>query len=63
MLIEFQAVEEEALKMVGTIVRFTGTNLGELRCAVFKLGKTNGLASQLKEATLEDWKLALTLLS
>jgi hypothetical protein len=32
MLIEFQAVEEEALKAVRTWVRFTGTDLGDLRC-------------------------------
>jgi hypothetical protein len=36
MLIEFQAVEEEALKTVGTRVRFTGTDLGDLRCGFLK---------------------------
>jgi hypothetical protein len=60
MLIEFQAVEEEALKAVGTIVKF---DLGESRCGFLKLGRMTGLASQLKEATLENWELALTLLS
>jgi hypothetical protein len=62
MLIEFQAVEEEALKTVGTRVRFTGMDLGDLRCGVFKLEKATGKSPQLKEATLEDWELALTLL-
>ena len=63
MLIEFQAVEEEALKTVGTRVRFTGTDLGDLRCGVFKREKATRKSAQLKEATLEDWELALTLLS
>ena len=63
MLIEFQAVEEEALKTVGTRVRFTGTDLGELRCGFFKLEKATSKSPQLKEATLENWELALTLLS
>ncbi len=59
MLIEFQAAKEEALKAVGTMVRFAGMDLGELRCGFFKLGKTR----QLKEATLENWELTLTSLS
>jgi hypothetical protein len=63
MLIEFQAVEEEALKAVGTRVRFTGTDLADLSCGVFKLEKATRKSAQLKEATLEDWELALTLLS
>jgi hypothetical protein len=58
MLTEFQAVEEEALKAVEKIVKF---DLGELRCGFLKLGKMTGLASQLKEATLENWELALIL--
>jgi hypothetical protein len=63
MLIEFQAVEEEALKTVGTRVRFTRTDLGDLRCGFLKLEKATGKSPQLKEATLENWELALTLLS
>jgi hypothetical protein len=42
MLIESQAVEEEALKAVGTRVRFAGMDLGELRCGVFKPEKMTG---------------------
>ena len=63
MLIEFQTVEEEVLKAVGTRVRFKGTDLGELRCGFFKLENATSKSPQLKEATLENWELALTLLS
>jgi hypothetical protein len=61
--LEFQAVEEEVLNAVGTRVRFLGMDLGDLRCGFFKLGKTTGRSPQLKEATLENWELALILLS
>ena len=63
MLIEFQAAGEEALMVVGTIVRPAYMDLADLACAVFKLGKTTFITAQLKEATLENWELALTLLS
>ncbi len=42
MLIEFQAVEEEALKGVGTRFRFARMDLEELMCGFFKLGKKTG---------------------
>ncbi len=56
MLIEFQAVEEGALKAVGTMVRSARMDLRELECGVFKLEET----PQLKKTTLENWELALT---
>jgi hypothetical protein len=40
MLIEFQALKEEALKAVGTKVGPIEVDLGELRCGFRKLGRT-----------------------
>jgi len=41
----------------------TKFDLGELSCGVFKLEKATGQSAQFKEATPENWELALTLLS
>ena len=59
MLIEFQAVDEEALKAVGT----SQVRPGRIEVRLFKLEKATDKSPQLKEATLENWELALTLLS
>ncbi len=62
MLIEFQVAEEEVPKAVETTIGPIGVDLGDVRCGLGKLGRTNGIAPQLKEATLKKWGLALILL-
>ena len=57
MLIEFQAVDEEALKAVGT----SQVRPGRIEVRFFKLEKATDKSPQLKEATLENWELALIL--